>query len=777
MDEINKSQPPSLLTDYQNLVESIPVVFYIIQLGEGGKVLSRYVSPYVQKMLGYAPDEFSLPDDLWKSILHPDDTQRVHEEILAAIQNHHSLNTEYRLKDKEGKWVWIQDRAFIYYNNQKQPIMLQGSQVEITSQNEVNPHSLTADTRFVGPYENLPVGYQSLDYDGNILEVNSTWLKMMGYQKWEVLGKWFGDFLETSQVDLFRERFPRFKEIGQVTGVEFIMRRKDGTTFPVSFTGRIRRDVKGDFIKTHCVLQDITLSKTIELQLKESEEKFYKVFMVIPEMILITRFSDGVILDANESFYRITGYSKEEVIGKPLIDLDLWLFPEKRAAYIDQIINTGECLEYESVIQKKDKTQIPILLSGRMMDIRGIPSIISIARDISQLKKTEEERMKLESRILQTQKLESLGVLAGGIAHDFNNLLTGILGNAEMFRQDLEPASTEYERIKQIEIAAQRAADLTRQMLAYSGKGKYLNQNIYLPDLIGQMNELIQVSLDKNTQFSVEAEEKLPLIYGDSAQIQQLLMNLILNASESITGKSGRIKLKVEQSFLSKEELNNTEIGMELPEGNYVCVTVNDNGSGMTPEVLKHAFEPFYTTKFTGRGLGLPAVLGIVKSHKGTLKVESEPGVGTQSMVCFPVLQSQPMTHTLFTDDTGGYRTGSVLLLDDEEMVLNLTRRFLEKAGFHVVEYTQPQPAIETFSQSPDKFPLAIIDINLPLLSGFEVAQKLRSLRQETRFLFTSGLFKETDYQMQKEIPNSQLIQKPFRYQDLVEKVKSILSE
>jgi len=759
------------ITDYQEPVEKLPVIFYSVKIEADGKIFSRYISPYVQQVMGYLPQEFSLPQSLWRDIIHPEDKERVFLEVQNAIKNHLTLNMEYRLKAKDERWVWIQDRAVIHYQSDGS-ITLQGTWMDITSLKEEASYSFAQDTQVVGPYENLPVGYQSLDYEGHILEVNSTWLKMLGYQKWEILGHWFGDFLGEPQEDIFRARFQKFKELGQVNNIEFLMKKKDGSCIPVSFTGRIRRDSKGNFLKTHCVMQDISQRKAVEQQLLESEEKFSRIFMINPDLILIARLADGVIMDTNDSFLQNTGYSREEVIGKTALELNLWAEPDKRKLFIESIERTGECLGFEVVLQTREGKHIHILLSGRITEVHGIPCVISIARDITGLKKAEEDRRKLETQILQSQKLESLGVLAGGIAHDFNNLLTGILGNAELLRQDLPPLSSEFARVKQIEIAAQRAADLTRQMLAYAGKGKLHTQNIHFPDLLSQLDELINVSLGKYTQLKIELGGDLPLIHGDAAQIQQLIMNLVINASEAIHGKEGTIRLNVYSGFLQNEALEKMILGKELAEGDYICLEIEDNGVGMSAEVKEKMFEPFFSTKFTGRGLGLSAALGIVRSHKGAMQVESWEGKGTRIKVYFPASHNGVEGSAALQEKV---HAGSVLLIDDEEMVMTLTRRFIEKAGYKVVESTNAQAAISVFSRSPKEFCLAIIDINLPGMNGFLAADQLRTLNPELRLLFSSGLFTEEDYLRQRDISNSAMIQKPYRYQQIVEKIDSLL--
>lgn len=249
-----------------------------------------------------------------------------------------------------------------------------------------------------------------------------------------------------------------------------------------------------------------------------------------------------------------------------------------------------------------------------------------------------EERLTLERKLQETQKLESLGVLAGGIAHDFNNLLVGVMGNAGLALLELPDDSPVRETIEQIEVAAQRAADLTRQMLAYSGKGRFIIQHLDLGKLVQEMSQLLKVSISKNTIVSYEFESNLPKVEADATQLRQVIMNLLINASEAVGEREGHINLSTGVRWVDRKYLASTYLAPDLPEGKYVYLEVTDNGSGMDSETLGKIFDPFFTTKFTGRGLGLAAVLGIVRGHKGALKVTSQPGQGTTFSILLPAV-------------------------------------------------------------------------------------------------------------------------------------------
>ncbi|MFH0879372.1 MAG: ABC transporter substrate binding protein, partial [Lentisphaerota bacterium] len=323
--------------------------------------------------------------------------------------------------------------------------------------------------------------------------------------------------------------------------------------------------------------------------------------------------------------------------------------------------------------------------------------------DVTSQKQAEEERRALDIQIQQTQKLESLGVLAGGIAHDFNNLLMGILGNAELATDEIASSSPSWVNLRDIKTAARRAADLCRQLLAYSGRGRFVIETVDLNHVVEEMAQLLDVSISKNVVLKQSFASSIPKIKADPTQIRQIIMNLITNASEAISTKSGIISISTGAKECDKEYLQNTILHDDLPEGLYAYLEVMDTGSGMSEDVIKRIFDPFFTSKFTGRGLGLAAVLGIVRGHKGAIKVESRAGRGTTFRVLFPALESSQETGTTEEKDAGDAWRGEglFLLVDDEETIRAVGKRMLQKLGYEVLTAANGKEAVELFKQQP----------------------------------------------------------------------------
>ena len=304
--------------------------------------------------------------------------------------------------------------------------------------------------------------------------------------------------------------------------------------------------------------------------------------------------------------------------------------------------------------------------------------------DMTDRKRAEEERLEMERRLLHAQKLESMGVLAGGIAHDFNNLLVAILGNAGLALMQLAPESPARQTVQDIELAAQRAAELTRQMLAYSGKGKFVIERINLSRLVEEMAHLLEVSVSKRATVRYRFPEELPTVEGDSTQIRQVIMNLILNASDALGDSPGVISISTGTMIADREYLTGPFTDGSLPEGQYVYVEVSDTGAGMDEGTRSRIFDPFFSTKFAGRGLGLAAVLGIVRGHQGAIKLYSEVGKGSTFKVLFPALAgAAPVAEaSKAAPDENAAAGRTILVVDDDPTVRAVTRRILEHEGF-----------------------------------------------------------------------------------------------
>ena len=404
---------------------------------------------------------------------------------------------------------------------------------------------------------------------------------------------------------------------------------------------------------------------------------------------------------------------------------------------------------------------------------------LEIAADITERKLAEQERQRMEQQIQQTQKLESLGVLAGGIAHDFNNILMAVLGYGELALDGLPASSPAREDIGELLTAARRAADLCRQMLAYTGKASLAFEQMHLRALVEEMTHLLKSSISKKAILNLHLERGLPPIEADPSQVRQVVMNLIINASEAIGERSGVINVSAGATRCDAEYLAKTELADDLSPGLYVHIEVSDTGCGMNAETKARIFEPFFTTKFTGRGLGLAAVLGIVRSHRGAIKVYSEPGKGSTFKALFPAVEEHDVHEAdAAVDKERRWRGhGTVLLVDDEESLRAMCGRVLERMGLDVLIAEDGREAVECYRAHGEAIDVVILDLTMPHMDGGQTFGELRRINPEVRVILASGYSKEDVASRFSGKGLAGVIQKPYSRRVLTEMLSRILPE
>ena len=363
-------------------------------------------------------------------------------------------------------------------------------------------------------------------------------------------------------------------------------------------------------------------------------------------------------------------------------------------------------------------------------------------RNINDRKQAERESLELTGQLQQAQKMESIGVLAGGIAHDFNNLLVGMMGNAELAMLDAPEQGEIRYYLQQIFKASTKGADLVRQMLAYSGQGRFAMGEQDINRLIQEVSELLKTVIGKQARLEQLLMPKLPGVYGDKNQLTQLIMNLMTNASEALSGKPGNIKLRTGIRKLSKKDFSAMFMATELQAGDFVFVEVEDDGCGMDAQTQARIFDPFFTTKETGSGLGLAALLGIVRSHKGTLALKSRPGKGSCFTVYLPALAHPVVVGN--AEKNGEFITpfalrGTVLVVDDEETVRHVATKLLEHEGLRVLTARDGEEAVVLFGKHADEIAFVLLDLTMPVMDGEQAFHMLHGIRPDTPVLLSSG--------------------------------------
>ncbi len=412
-------------------------------------------------------------------------------------------------------------------------------------------------------------------------------------------------------------------------------------------------------------------------------------------------------------------------------------------------------------------------------DGQGVPlRSLGTVQDISELVEAQHEKEDVRAKMEHVQRLESLGVMAGGIAHDFNNILTAILGNAGLAESRLSDNSPAIEYINQITTASQKAADLCKQMLAYSGKGKFVVKPIILSELVTEMSQLLKVTIAKNIILRLDLSSQIPAVDADVTQMQQVIMNLVINASEAIGDKSGAISIATGMVAVDKQYLSTTFLDEDLQEGRYIYLEVSDTGCGMDAETKEKLFEPFYTTKFTGRGLGMAAILGIVRGHHGAIKVYSEKNKGSTFKVLFPCSkQTAVPLNTKYKDIVTWYGEGCILIVDDEETVREVATSMLEDMGFETLKAVDGVEGVEMFKKHHEQIDLVLLDMTMPKMSGEDAFTEMCRIDPDVQVILTSGYNEQdaTNRFTGKDLAG--FIQKPYTLEELVEKLKDIFNK
>lgn len=478
---------------------------------------------------------------------------------------------------------------------------------------------------------------------------------------------------------------------------------------------------------------------------------------------------EGRFLEVNDAWLRMHGYdSPDEVIGKHYSMVQVDSGSGSSRAHMNELLKGVPIPAGEFATLRKDGSIGYHTFSVHPpVNIGKISGFEWIIVDISRRKRLEEEKAAIERQFLQAQKLESLGVLAGGIAHDFNNILTIILGCCSMVKQ--HPEKTEH-HITMMESAAMRAAGLCNQMLAYAGKGQAVQSQVNLAEIAEDMVSMLRLTISRNVVIKTSIAAGIPLIKADDSQLRQIVLNLIINAAEAIGEVQGEIRLS-----LNKEQVKANQekdyLGKAMPAGLYACLEVADSGCGMDDATMERIFEPFYTTKFTGRGLGMSAVLGIVTSHGGQLQLHSQPGHGTVFKVYLPIrtgdsAAAEPLQQAAMTTWRG---SGTVLLVEDEEMILSIAKEMLTKLGFSVIEAANGKEALELYQKNPAKIDLIVTDLGMPVMDGYELFRELKKLQPKLPIIISSGFgYSEVTSKIARD-EMAGFISKPYTFHSLQE--------
>jgi PAS domain S-box-containing protein len=739
--------------------------------------LISYVSSSVSEILGYLPEEIrELRRFEW---IHTEDVAQILELSRKLASTGESAEAVYRARHKQGRWLWLQMAA----TSQVMPdggIRTLAFVHDVTQARQAGRAQRITEDRFQAMAENAADLISEIDGAGRFVYVSPNCESLLGTPADAYLGKTAGamnqERLHPDDRAAVDQMFGPSVTSGGEGQVEYRYRHADGSWRWFETRGRGYRTQGGE-LRVLLISRDVTERVRIHQALRVSEER-YRVLAETTHDLVIELDAEGKIVYVSPNSLPTLGYAPSELVGALPFAL---IHPDDVERMAESFLN-----RVTSSAPRRIGTQLRVRhrdgswrwLEGGGVNYRtasGEMHVVGVVRDITEQRRVEDERRRLEDWIRQAQKLESLGLMAGGIAHDFNNLLTPILGDASLGLIDLPPDSDLRPRLERIQKAAQRAAMLTNQLLDYAGRGSMVTEPLDLSLLVAELGELLELTVARKAELQLRLPPDLPRVQADFTQLSQVVMNLITNAAEAISGAGGRIDVATGVVSATRADLEQMLLGEELREGSYVFVEVADTGSGMTPETRARIFDPFFTTKFTGRGLGLAAVLGIVRAHRGAIEIASAPGRGTRFRVLFPAC---PRAERAASAQAGpelqrAALRGKLLVVDDDPGVLEVTSETLARAGFEVLRAQDGAAALASFQQHADGIRAVLLDLNMPGASGEDTFDAIRRVRPDVKIVLISGY--SQDRAAFARPARASFLQKPFLPGALLATVRALL--
>ena len=769
------------------------------------------------RMTGYTFDE--LERGLrWQDLIHPSDMPIAMGQLNVLLKGESSV-VDYRIVRKDGEIRWTRDYARPALDEQTgRVVRVYGAVQDISARRQTEVALRESEERYrvvSSLISDFAYGF-NVGPDG---ELSREWVtgavtEMTGFTEEEFIAReGWSVGADPADAEVVKGQLAEILA-GRAVVVDFRLTCKDGSVRWVRDYARpVRDEATGRVARIYGAVQDISERKEAE----EVQSVLLNVSQAVSgsgnleELLATVHHELGRLIDTTNFYvalyhedvgkytfpYHVDQFddnaeTEPATLGKSLTD---YVRRAGRAQMIDEaafqgLVDSGEVelIGASSAIW----LGVPLRTAGKVIGVVVVQSYEesspyserdfqvmtfvsdNIAMSIER-KLAEEERERLEAQVRHAQKLESLGVLAGGIAHDFNNLLTGVLGNIELGLLHVEDGSPTVSCLKEARASAERAADLSRQMLAYSGKGSFAIEAVDVNALVTEIGNLLEVSVSKNVALSYDLHRDLPPIVADVTQLHQVVLNLITNASDSIGDEGGVVRLRTGVRQCDRAYLGETYLDDHLPEGDYLFIEVSDTGCGMDAETLQKIFDPFFSTKFAGRGLGLASALGIVRGHSGAIKAVSEPGSGTTFTVLLPVgncvaVKSVERQPEVAESETTG---GTVLLVDDEDAVRDIGMRLLEQAGFDVVGAADGCEAVDYYREHSDEISCVLLDLTMPRMGGEETFLELRKIREDVMVVLSSGFSEHEVIGRFAEGGVCGFVQKPYRFEKLIAEVEA----
>ena len=707
----------------------------------------------------------------WFRRVHPDDVERLRGVLSILSPAYDAYDTKYRVQRSDGQWITIQESSRGFFDSSKRLIRVTGVVVDVSEQVKAERALAAMQSDLLSLVEKIPIAVALTNEHGTIEYINESFTRTFGYRLEEIAyaGDWwrlaYPDEHYRRDVIAAWEHAVRRAESGthDIPPGEYLITGKDGSRHTVKVFGAVLGHRK------LVLFDDITERKRAEAELRESEERFRLMADTAPIMLWMSGV-DKQCTFFNRGWLEFTGRTLVQELGAGWAD----------SVHPDDL---KRCLEtYSEAFDARRRFQMEYRLRqangeyGCVLDT-GVPRFdsngsfagyIGSCLDISEFKRQQEH-------MLAMQRLESLGVIASGIAHDFNNLMGCIIVDVGETVSELEPGSRARTGLRRIEAVAVRASEIVRQIMAYAGKGRQGMEPVDLCAVVREMLGLLQVCLPKNVRLDLRLANDLPLIKASAPQIRQVVMNLVLNAAEAFGQREGTIQVTVSRSRF--EEVARRSAPADFDGGEWVCLAISDNGLGMTEEVRNRIFDPFFSTKLEGRGLGLPAVQRIVRSHGGSIRVDSTPGVGTTFEIWLPSTEASSLpapSPDQIAADASRPRNAAVLIVEDEETLRLSVSQMLRSRGLTVLEAADGNAAINLIHSQGAEIGVLLLDVTLPGKSSLEVLELLQRVRPDARVILTSA-FEWENVEGKLRGVRHNFIRKPYHLNELISLIRHAL--
>ncbi len=764
-------------------------------------------------MLGYEPGELKFTSETWASLLHPEDLEESERLMSAHLAGDSEFyEAEHRMRTKDGRWRWIHDRGKVVVRDRNgRPLRIVGTHRDVTDRKEAvsSLRSIvgataahTGDAFFrslvteMASALRVPYVYVAEVIEGDprhmrVLAVSQNGVQGVGLDI-DISGTPCEEVTANQSLCVYETGlsalFPgdeRVKELGATSylGVPLFDVRENVIGVFAMMDGRslASRAHAVDLLRVFAARAGAEIERRrTRIALRANEERFSQLARNIPCVIYRCHSSsDHEMVYVNDRIEQLTGRSKTEFLTGKLKLAELVHSDDLGEMHAEILCSVAEKRAYHLLYRLRHASG-----EWRWVEENGLAvgeeatMLDGFILDITERVRAEQRHRRLEEKVQHAQRLESLGVLAGGIAHDFNNLLVGILGNAALAAEELPRGSQLRPYLDGIDSAARRAAELSGQMLAYSGKGRFVVEPFAFNELVESIIESMDDSTLEAVSLDIEFDATLPRVEGDMAQIRQVMRNLLSNACDAAGEQGGVITIRTSAREVDDSLFTTDFFGISITPGSYACIEVRDTGCGMNETVLRRLFDPFFTTKSVGRGLGMAAVLGIVRGHHGFIQLESAEGVGSTFCVMLPVSGASEVVVALDALPPADPQfRGKVLVVDDEEDVRVVAEKILAMEGYEVVLAEDGDEAVRLYQESAGGVDVVLLDLTMPRQSGEDTFRQLRAIDSNLAVVISSGYSEHEVVSRFAGLGLAGFVQKPYMPSELASAVERAQAE